>query len=96
MSTNGGRDAQPLWTRWRTALADAECWRPPAGRILVVVPHPDDEVLATGALLAGADDAALLAVTDGEAAYPRQVAPEALAERRRCEQDAAARRDAAG
>lgn len=91
MSTNGGRDAQPLWTRWRTALAEAERWRPPAGRVLVVAPHPDDEVLATGALLAGAHDAVLLAVTDGEAAYPQQVAPETLAERRRCEQDAAAR-----
>ncbi|HET9689954.1 MAG TPA: PIG-L family deacetylase [Acidimicrobiales bacterium] len=78
---------------WRApgVLDTLPAWRPPACRaLLVVAPHPDDEVLgAAGALLqcarAGAE-ARLLAVTDGEGSHPRsQVTPSALAARRRAE-----------
>lgn len=47
---------------------------PPDGRLVVVAPHPDDEVLAAGGLLALAAeigrDIALVAVTDGSASHP--------------------------
>ncbi|MDG2427443.1 MAG: PIG-L family deacetylase [Acidimicrobiales bacterium] len=47
---------------------------PPPGPIVVVAPHPDDEVLAAGATLAAASDAdteiRILAVTDGEMSHP--------------------------
>lgn len=61
-------------------------------RIVVVAPHPDDEVLACGLLLATAAERGLavrvVAVTDGEAAYPGHD-PDELAELRRREQLAA-------
>jgi LmbE family N-acetylglucosaminyl deacetylase len=63
-------------------------------RIVVVAPHPDDEVLATGLLLAAATELGIvvrvIAVTDGEAAYPGEAA-DFLAELRRGEQLAALR-----
>jgi len=44
---------------------------PPGARVVVVAPHPDDEILACGGLLQLADRAPLLvAVTDGEASHP--------------------------
>lgn len=47
---------------------------PPAARLVVLAPHPDDEVLACGGLLAAMaarqDDVLLIAVTDGEASHP--------------------------
>ncbi len=50
-----------------------EPW-PPTGPIVVVAPHPDDELLAVGATLAGASDAGaevrVVAVTDGEMSHP--------------------------
>lgn len=51
-------------------------WAPPVppGRALVVVAHPDDEVLALGPVVTTLDAAGwvldLLVLTDGEAAYP--------------------------
>ena len=51
-------------------------WEPPVppGRALVVVAHPDDEVLALGPVLVALDAAGwvldLVVLTDGEAAYP--------------------------
>lgn len=46
----------------------------PLGRSVVVVPHPDDEALAAGGLIAhqGAcgREVVVIAVTDGDAAYP--------------------------
>jgi LmbE family N-acetylglucosaminyl deacetylase len=56
-----------------------------------VVPHPDDEALLFGGLIATQRargvPVTIIAVTDGEAAYP-DVEPTALARTRRCEQDA--------
>jgi LmbE family N-acetylglucosaminyl deacetylase len=49
-----------------------ELW-PPGRRLVVVAPHPDDEVLACGGLLAGLDshgEGLLISVTDGEGSHP--------------------------
>lgn len=77
---------------WAAAAAAARRWRPIGRRLVVVVPHPDDEVLATaGLLLAQRRHAAplrIVAVTDGDAAYP-DVHPRLLARRRVTEQRAA-------
>jgi LmbE family N-acetylglucosaminyl deacetylase len=46
----------------------------PTGRTVVVVPHPDDEALAAGGLIAHqrarGREVVVVAVTDGDAAYP--------------------------
>lgn len=60
-----------LWQQPETGL-QALCAG--AARIVVVAPHPDDEVLACGGLLglaaANGLDTWVVAVTDGEACYP--------------------------
>ena len=47
---------------------------PPGRRLVVVAPHPDDEILACGGLLASLRgreaDLLLISVTDGEASHP--------------------------
>lgn len=47
---------------------------PPGRRVVVVAPHPDDEILACGALLhlvaQRGDQPLIVAVTDGEASHP--------------------------
>lgn len=85
-------DAKPTSWRltWDTARELATAWEPPAaGPTVFVVPHPDDEILIMGGLLARQLDAGaavtVVAVTDGEAAYPG-LAPEPLARIRRREQ----------
>ncbi len=65
---------QLLATRWTPIVDQARPWQPPLVPTLVVAPHPDDEVLSTGGLILrqrtrGAH-VEVLAVTDGEAAYP--------------------------
>ena len=48
-------------------------WLPDTARLVVLAPHPDDEVLACGALLAlhaaRGGDSLIVAVTDGEASH---------------------------
>ncbi len=55
------------------ALADVAAWQPPLRPTLVVAPHPDDETLAVGglmaALVARGVAVTVVAVTDGESAY---------------------------
>ena len=59
---------------WRRVLAQTPAWTPPAKRTVVVVPHPDDEVLGVGGLIAyqrrRSVEVRVVAVSDGEAAYP--------------------------
>ena len=47
---------------------------PPGARVVVVAPHPDDEILTCGGLLdlvaARGDAPLIVAVTDGEASHP--------------------------
>ena len=61
---------------WRHALANVPPWSPPSKRTVVVVPHPDDEVLGMGGLIAHQRrrrvDVDVVAVSDGERAYPEE------------------------
>lgn len=79
-----------LAARWAGVTQGARSWRPPTVPLLVVVPHPDDEVLGTGALIAhqraAGQEVTVLAVTDGEAAYEGCELGIDLAGRRRREQ----------
>lgn len=63
-----------LADRWAPVMNRARPWDPPAVATLVVVPHPDDEALSTGGLTVRQRrrdvSVQVLAVTDGEAAYP--------------------------
>ena len=70
-------DPGPAETAWRAAIERGALphWHPgPAGLMLVVSPHPDDETLAVGGLLhdlvAAGWRVRLASVTDGEAVYP--------------------------
>jgi LmbE family N-acetylglucosaminyl deacetylase len=94
----GGRDLTGPGTteqRWRSSglLAALPHHAPeelrPAGRVVVVAPHPDDETLGAGGTLAawaaaGDLPVTVLAVTDGEGSHPGSptLGPEELAERR--------------
>jgi LmbE family N-acetylglucosaminyl deacetylase len=59
---------------WLEGLVNVPAWQPENMRSVVVSPHPDDETLGAGGLIAtlrsGLVPVQLLAVTDGEAAYP--------------------------
>lgn len=83
--------ATRAWNRERAAASD---WTPPSVHTLIVAPHPDDEILLFGGLIAHQLDAGstvvVLTVTDGEAAYPGRE-PQLLAEIRRREQHEALR-----
>lgn len=64
---------------------------PAQGRVVVVAPHPDDEVLGCGGALAmlsrAGHEIVVVGVTDGEAGYPGSATwtPELLGRRRRVE-----------
>ena len=71
------------------------CWESAGGqRIVVVAPHPDDEVAGcAGTLLrhrAAGDDITVLFVTDGRLSRRYDLSPEVTASRRRTEAEAAA------
>lgn len=78
----------------RLDLSALPALRVPNRRTIVVVPHPDDECLATGGLIARQRslgiEVVVIAVTDGEAAYEHWNG-ESLAAVRRLEQTAALR-----
>jgi LmbE family N-acetylglucosaminyl deacetylase len=60
---------------WQEILADAPDWMPPDGPLLIVSPHPDDEILGAGGLIHTwknlGRSVTVVSVTDGEAAYPQ-------------------------
>lgn len=75
---HGGGTLESTWQPWLDAAGGPDAnlgdWLPPQARMVVVAPHPDDEVLACGATLAmhGQQGGAslIVAVTDGEASLP--------------------------
>jgi LmbE family N-acetylglucosaminyl deacetylase len=58
---------------WLTSLVSTPHWLPPARPTIVISPHPDDETLGAGGLIAyqrrRGIPVVVVAVTDGEAAY---------------------------
>ena len=58
---------------WSALLGGLPAWEPPSERMLVVAPHPDDETLGAGGLIAyqrsRGVEVTVAAVTDGERAY---------------------------
>ncbi len=58
---------------WHAALSSEAFWSPRPGPLLIVSPHPDDEVLGAGGLMRTWSERGhrviVLSVTDGEAAY---------------------------
>jgi LmbE family N-acetylglucosaminyl deacetylase len=65
-------DAGTPEKEWLALLQGAQEWSPRRGPLLVVAPHPDDEVLGAGGLIqswaAAGQPVSILSVTDGEAA----------------------------
>ena len=72
---------------WINSLGALASWQPPAASLLVIAPHPDDETLAVGGLIAAQRakglEVVVVAVTDGENAYPDSPG---LGDLRSCEQ----------
>ncbi len=58
---------------WLRTLNTVPSWDPPANSALIIAPHPDDETLGPGGLIAHLRslkiEVAVVAVTDGEKAY---------------------------
>ena len=59
---------------WLARLGHLPEWKPPEAPLIVIAPHPDDETLSLGGLIASHRsrnlDVTVIAVTDGENAYP--------------------------
>lgn len=66
-------------------------WVPSRGTLLVFAPHPDDESLGAGGVLALSRKAVVVFATDGEAGAPAALRGARLAARRRSEARAACR-----
>jgi LmbE family N-acetylglucosaminyl deacetylase len=77
-SLDGEGTSESTWLSWR-GLSEVRRWDPvpsTSGRVIVIAPHPDDEILGAGGTVArmvasGAEHVAV-AVTDGEASHPEQ------------------------
>lgn len=89
---HGAGTAPVDWERWLDTrrIPDLDPLRADQ-RLVVVAPHPDDELLACGGLLAAhasqGGEWCLVAVTDGEASHGGDIDPKQLAQRRRSERD---------
>lgn len=82
------------WAAWRPLRDIPELLLEECPSALIVAPHPDDEILATGGTLArlraAAVDVSLVAVTDGEASHPQApVGKRVLGKRRAAETERA-------
>jgi LmbE family N-acetylglucosaminyl deacetylase len=97
---SGQGTPEPAWQAWpplhSLPVLPLSTFGNSGGRIVIVAPHPDDEVLAFGGLLAllalqgwGGPRALVIGVTDGDASHPGSVAwPAAALGRRRREESA--------
>lgn len=61
---------------WRKALQNVPVWNPPDIPTFVLAPHPDDETVGAGGFIGNLrkrdTEVTVIAVTDGENAYPDQ------------------------
>jgi hypothetical protein len=93
---------ESVWAGWpgfaQMSAIEAVALVPPGRRALVVAPHPDDEVLGVGGLLAqlvsSESEILIIALTDGEASHPGSARwpPLLLAEQRAMERSRALRK----
>lgn len=82
----GRGTAEEQWAAWSAPAAWPRLDLVAVRRAVVVAPHPDDEVLGTGGIMAtlAARDVpvTVVAVTDGEASHPGWAVPDDVARRR--------------
>jgi LmbE family N-acetylglucosaminyl deacetylase len=73
-TSKGGEEFLSEESSWPSFFADRPGWSPREGELVVVAPHPDDEVLGAGGLIrawaARSGKVSVLSVSDGEAADP--------------------------